>query len=194
VRLKIIKEEYGDKVILEPRVFMLRPEPDPTVVFNDYRRTGWERCNAQPESGDYRMWEGGGDYPNCSMPSAQAGLAARAQGAEAWDAFHMNLLSAMFTESRDISQLDVQCDVAEKSGLDVPLFRDEVASGLHHDQAIKEYTEAINKGVTGIPSVMVNDEAMLVGAVERENYRFVINQILENGELPRQAAPGLPQV
>lgn len=190
----MIKEEYGDKVILEPRVFMLRPEPDPTAVFNDYRRTNWERCNAQPESGDYRMWEGGGDYPICSMPSAQAGLAARAQGPEAWDAFHMNLLAALFTESRDISQLDVLCDVAEKSGLDVALFRDEVASELHKEQAIKEYTEAINKGVTGIPTVVVNDEAMLVGAVERENYRFVINHILENGELPRQAAPGLPQI
>lgn len=190
----MIKEEYGDKVILEPRVFMLRPEPDPTAVFNDYRRSNWERCNAQPESGDYRMWEGGSDYPICSMPSAQAGLAARAQGPEAWDAFHMNLLAALFTESRDISQLDVLCDVAEKSGLDVDLFREEVAGELHHDQAIKEYTEAINKGVTGIPSVVVNDEAMLVGAVERENYRFVINHILENGELPRQAAPGLPQI
>ena len=190
----MIKEEYGEKVEIEPRVFMLRPEPDPTAVFNDYRRGNWERCNDQPESGEYNMWEGGGDYPICSMPSAQAGLAARAQGPEKWDAFHMNLLAALFTDSRDITTLDVLCDVAEKSGLDVDLFREEVASELHHDNAIKEYTEAINRGITGIPTVVVNGEAMLVGAVPRENYRFVINHILENGELPKQATPGLPQL
>jgi len=190
----MIKEEYGEKVEIEPRVFMLRPEPDPTAVFNDYRRGNWERCNDQPESGEYNMWEGGGDYPICSMPSAQAGLAARAQGLEKWDAFHMNLLAALFTDSRDISTLDVLCDVAGKSGLDVDLFREEVASELHHDKAIKEYTEAINRGITGIPTVVVNGEAMLVGAVPRENYRFVINHILENGELPKQATPGLPQL
>jgi len=190
----MVKEEYGDKVEVEPRVFMLRPEPDPTAVFNDYRRSNWERCNEQPESGDYNMWKGGGEYPICSMPSAQAGLAARAQGPRKWDAFHMGLLAALFTDSRDISALDVLCDVAEKSGLDVDMFREEVASETHRDQAIKEYTEASNKGITGIPSVAVNDAAMLVGAVPRESYRFAINQILENGELPKQAPQGLPQI
>jgi len=194
VRLKNIKNDYGEKIEIEPRVFMLRPEPDPTAVFNDYRRSNWERCNAQSESGDYRMWEGGGDYPICSMTPAQAGIAARAQGPELWDAFHMNLLAAMFTESRDISQIEVLCDVAEKSGLDAGLFRDEVASELHKDQAIREYSEATNRGITGIPSVVVNDEAVIVGAVPGENYRHVIDHILEHGDLPRQPASGLPQI
>ena len=189
----MIEEEYGDKVVFEPRVFMLRPEPDPKAVFNDYRRSNWERCNAQPESGDYRMWKNGGDYPICSMPMAQAGLAARAQEPELWDAFHMSLLAALFTHNRDISQMEVLADVAEKSGLDVDLFRDEVASEFHRDQAVREYTDAINRGVTGIPTVVVNDEAMLVAAVPRENYRFVINHVLENGELPKQTSQGLPQ-
>jgi predicted DsbA family dithiol-disulfide isomerase len=194
VRLKNIKNDYGDKIEIEPRVFMLRPEPDPTAVFNDYRRSNWERCNAQPEAGEYRMWEGGGDYPICSMTSAQAGLAARAQGPELWDAFHMNLLAALFTESRDISQIEVLYDVAEKSGLDVGIFRDAVASELYKEQAIGEYTEAINRGITGIPSVVVNDEAVIVGAVPSENYRHMIDHILEHGDLPRESASGLLQI
>ena len=190
----MIKEEYGDKVVLEPRVFMLRPEPDPSAVFNDYRRQHWTNANSHPESGDFNLWETEEEFPNCSMPSAQAGLAARAQGPEAWDAFHWNLLAAMFTHNRNISNMDVLCGVAEKSGLDVALFRDEVASGTHKQQAMKEYTEAINRGVTGIPSVVVNDEVLLVGAVPRDHYKEVIDHVLEHGEVPRQASPGLPQL
>ncbi len=194
MRLKKIEEEYGDQVVLEPRVFMLRPEPDPSAVFNDYRRQHWTNANSHPESGDFRMWESGEEFPTCSMPSAQAGLAARAQGPGEWDTFQWNLLAAMFTENRNISELSVLCDVAEQSGLDADLFRDEVASGIHLQQATKEYTEAINRGVTGIPTVVVNDEISLVGAVPREQYKFVIDHVLEHGQVPRQASPGLPQL
>ena len=121
-------------------------------------------------------------------------IAARAQGPEAWDAFHWNLLTAMFTDNRNISEISVLCDVADKSGLDEALFRDELASGIHKQQAMKEYIEATNRGVTGIPSVVVNDEVLLVGAVPRDQYKYVIDHVLEHGEVPRQASPGLPQL
>lgn len=192
MRLKKVKEEYGEKVEIEPRVFMLRPEPDPTAVFNDYRRTHWGNATSQPESGDFNLWETDEEFPNCSMPSAQAGIAARAQGSEAWEAFHWNLLVAMFTENRNISEMSVLSDVAGKSGLDVDRFRDEVASGLHQPQAMKEYTEAINRGVTGIPSVVVNDEILVVGAVPRSHYNYVVDYVLEHGEVPKEPASGLP--
>lgn len=193
MRLKKIKEEYGEKVDVQYRVFMLRPEPDPTAVFNDYRKNHWTNANSQPDSGRFVMWEANGEeFPNCSMPSAEAGLAARLQGREAWEAFHDNLLAAFFTENRNISDKKVVFEVAEKSGLDMDRFRDDVESGGLRQKAIKEHMEATNIGITGIPSVVVNEKAVLVGAVPTEQYRYVIDSILETGELPGRAPGGLP--
>ncbi len=194
MRLKKIKEEYGDKVDIQYRVFMLRPEPDPSAVFNDYRRTHWRNAGSQPESGEFNGWETDEEFPNCSLPSAEAGLAARSQGPEAWGRFHENLLKAFFTENRNITQTSVLVDVAEKSGLDVPLFRDELESGLHRREAMEEYLEATQMGITGIPSVVVNEKAVLVGAVPSEQYRSVIDNILETGELPGQKPGELPVI
>ncbi len=184
MRLKKVKEEYGEKVDIQYRVFMLRPEPDPTAVFNDYRKTHWTNANSQPDSGNFTLWESEEEFPDCSMPSAEAGLAARFQGAKEWETFHDNLLAAFFTENRNISDKAVVYDVAEQSGLDMDRFRDAMGSGDLRQKAMKEYVEATNLGITGIPSVVVNDKALLVGAVPTEQYRYVIDTILETGELP----------
>ena len=193
MRLKKIKQEYGDKVGIQYRVFMLRPEPDPSAVFNDYRRTHWTNANSQPDSGEFTMWEvGEEEFPNCSMPSAEAGLAARFQGPEEWETLHDNLLAAFFTENRNISDRSVVHNVAEKSGLDMDRFRNAVESGDLRRKALREYAEAANLGITGIPSVVVNDEAVLVGAVPIEQYRSVIDSILETGEMPGRAFSELP--
>lgn len=192
MRLKKIKAEYGDKVNIQYRVFLLRPVPDPSAVFNDYRRTHWGNAKAQPESGEFRLWESGEKFPDCSMPSAEAGLAARAQEAEAWERFHMNLLTAFFSENRNITDPAVLCEVAEKSDLDVARFRDNLESGVYRRQALEEYHEACSLGITGIPSVVVNDKVVLMGAVPRDHYKVVINSILETGDLPGRAPGDLP--
>ncbi|MBI2132685.1 MAG: DsbA family protein [Candidatus Tectomicrobia bacterium] len=192
MRLKKIKEEYGDKVDIQYRVFMLRPEPDPSAVFNEHRRAGWTRAGAGPDSGDFHPWEGKEKFPDCSLPSAEAGIAVRDQGPEAWERFHMNMLRAFFTENRDVSDKAVILDVAGKSGVDVPIVRDALESGTYRQQAHAEYTQAIQQGITGIPSVVVNEEAVLVGAVPIEQYRYVIDSILKSGELPGRAPGELP--
>ena len=192
MRLKKIKAEYGDKVDVQYRVFMLRPEPDPSAVFNDYRRNHWTNANSQPDSGDFTMWESEEEFPNCSMPSAEAGLAARFQGPEEWEKFHDNLLAAFFMENRNISDKKTVDDVAEESGLDMDRYRDALESGGLREKAVKEYMEATNLGITGIPSVVVNDHAVMVGAVPAEQYRYVIDSILETGELPGRPSGELP--
>ena len=192
MRLKKIKAEYGDKVDVQYRVFMLRPEPDPSAVFNDYRKNHWTNANSQPDSGDFTMWESEEEFPNCSMPSAEAGLAARFQGPEEWQRFHDNLLAAFFTENRNISDKKTVDDVAEESGLDMDRYRDALESGGLREKAVKEYMEATNLGITGIPSVVVNDHAVMVGAVPAEQYRYVIDSILKTGELPGRPSGELP--
>ena len=195
MRLNKIQDEYGDKVDIGYRSFLLRPEPDPDCVFNDYRRAHWINANDQPESGDFRMWESDEKFPVCSIVSAEAGLAARDQGKAFWDRFHLNLLTAFFTENRNISDAAVLMGVAEESGLDVDSFRDDLESGVNRRRVVEEYVEAVNRyGISGIPSVVVNEEAVMVGAVPSEHYRHVIDNILETGVLPKKFSGDLPTV
>jgi predicted DsbA family dithiol-disulfide isomerase len=60
---------------------------------------------------------------------------------------------------------------------------------------VEEYVEAVNRyGISGIPSVVVNEEAVMVGAVPSEHYRHVIDNILETGVLPKKFSGDLPTV
>ncbi|MFQ5896327.1 MAG: DsbA family protein, partial [Nitrospinota bacterium] len=152
-----MKEHYGDRVRVEHRSFLLRPEPDPGRTFNDYRRRHWALAGAQPEAGEFRLWESGEEFPKCSLPSAEAGKCAQAQGEEAWDRYHMALLRAHFWENRNIDEPSVLVEVAERVGLDAERFREDLASGRPREQALREHWEAVARyGITGIPTVVVN--------------------------------------
>lgn len=180
-----MKAHYGDKVKVEYRAFLLRPEPDPERVFNDYRRQGWTFAGSHPEAGEFRLWESGEEFPQCSLPSAEAGKCAQAQGEEAWDRYHLALLRAHFYENRNVEDPEVLAEVAGRAGLDAARFREDLASGRYREQALQEHWEAVTRyGVTGIPTVVVNDEEVLVGAVPREEYHRVIDSYLETGGPP----------
>ncbi len=179
-----LKKEYGDKLDVQYRVFMLRPQPDPTAVFNEYRVTGWTNATSQEESADFRLWDSDETFPNCSMPSAKAGIAARIQGTDIWNIFHMNLLQAFFSESRNISDEKVVHEIAEKSGLDMDRYHDDMQGDGLQEKANREFQDATNKGITGIPSVVANDRMLIVGAVPSGHYRQVIDTYLETGSLP----------
>ncbi|MBI3079495.1 MAG: DsbA family protein [Deltaproteobacteria bacterium] len=178
VRLRDIKEEFGDQVALEYRSFMLRPEPDPTVTFNDYRRTNWQRATREEPRTQFRLWESEESYPKCSVPALEAAACARLQGEEAFERFHFLVFRTLFTDNRDISDAKVLREVAEKGALDMPRFVQDFESHRLQGQVIEEYHEAVQRfGVTAIPTVLVNGKK-LVGAVPAEEYRKAILRTL----------------
>ena len=63
-----------------------------------------------------------------------------------------------FVESRSLAELDTVLDAAREAGLDP----DEVATGIQRDdvkERLKTNTaEALERGVTGIPTVAIGDE------------------------------------
>lgn len=178
-----MKEKYGDRIAVRHRSFLLRTEPDPTVVFNDYRRQHWLRANEQGEGGEFRPWQSQEPFPNHSLPSSEAAQCAALQGEESFRRYHFALLKAIFEESRNISDPQVLIRIAEEQGLDAPRFQEDLLSGSQKDKVLREFWEGVeNFGVQAIPTVIIGRERALVGAVSRTEYERLIDRLLGTQE------------
>lgn len=177
MRLEKIAAEYGDAVEVVWKSFMLRPSPHPRSLeeHREYTRN-WLRPAEQPESGRFTVWATENPPPTHSVPALVAGKAAATFGGEAFHKFHLEVMRAYFDENRTISDPDVLTDVAERAGIPAGEFRERLESGRRtfEDEVFAEHSEAISLGVTGIPSVVVDDALLIPGAVSADVYRGVI--------------------
>jgi predicted DsbA family dithiol-disulfide isomerase len=88
-------------------------------------------------------------------------------------------MRAYFTENRTISELSVILDVAESVGLD----RDTLAATIASQQEIldaevvADHRAALAQGIAAVPTVVVNDEYMLQGAMALDQYRKVVARL-----------------
>ena len=179
MRLEKIEAEYPDTVEVVWKSFMLRPAPQPRSLeqHREYTRS-WLNPASQPESGEFTVWATENPPPTHSVPALVAGKAAATFGDAAFHRFHLEVMRAYFAENRTISDLDVLVEVATSAELSSDEFRARLESDwqLFEDQVFAEHTEAVSLGVTGVPSVVVDDALLIPGAVEADVYRRVIKQ------------------
>ena len=84
------------------------------------------------------------------------------------------LFEAFFTRSEDVSDPDVLAAVAAGVGLDAGQART-VLDGGEYAGAVREEEELwISRGITGVPAMVFNGEALVTGAQGVENYKRVI--------------------
>ncbi len=176
----MIREEFGPAVEVHPRSFLLRPEADPNATFTSYRDMHWRNAQSQEEAGPFEIPEVGMPFPSGSFPGQIAAKAALRQGRELFERFHAALFKAMFVEHRHITESAVLAQIASEVGVDIEKFRADVQSEQCRQEVIDDYSEAVNRyGITGIPTVVVDEKEVIVGAVPREVYREVIKRRLE---------------
>lgn len=127
-------------------------------AFGDNLEITWksfclEQVNSK-EGSEWKIWDQPEDYPSRGLLALRAGEAARKQGNEAFERFHMALLHARHGEvRRDISDIDVLVDVATSSGLDVEKFKEDLADRELLKNIARDHTEgAEEKGVFGTPT------------------------------------------
>lgn len=182
MRLEKIETEYADTVEVVWKSFMLRPTPQPRSLeqHREYTRS-WLNPASQPESGEFSVWATENSPPTHSVPALVAGKAAATFGHEAFHRFHREVMRAYFAENRTISDLEVLADVAGTATIPSGEFRERLENDWQtfEDQVFAEHTEAVSLGVTGIPSVVVDDALLIPGAVEADVYRRVIRNRLE---------------
>lgn len=182
MRLEKIAAEYPETVEVVWKSFMLRPTPQPRSIeqHREYTRS-WLNPASQPESGEFTVWATENSPPTHSVPALVAGKASATFGDEAFHRFHLEAMRVYFAENRTISDLDVLTDVAATAEIPPDEFRERLENDwpLFEDQVFAEHTEAVSLGVTGIPSVVVDDALLIPGAVEADVYRRVIRDRME---------------
>ena len=100
------------------------------------------------------------------------------RGWRAQTALKMALFTAYFQDRRDVSDIDVLCDIAETQGMD----RD-VALAWINDAALTtsmraEMAHWIDQNITGVPAIIFDQKYMVPGAQSAETFADVINKVL----------------
>ena len=97
---------------------------------------------------------------------------------------HERLLDAYFSENLTISDWNVLTDIVSSIGVDPNQFR-LVVNESREDFAkdvVDEHNEAINQGITAVPTVLINEVLPVPGAQETETYINWIERIIERSK------------
>ena len=96
-----------------------------------------------------------------------------------YEEFHHNVFKAYFSENRDIGDMAVLLDVAQKSGLNSEKLKLVLDEKRYADR-VKEGSEtARTDGVTAIPAFFIEGGETITGAVSEERFREVLKSVAE---------------
>ena len=181
VRLERLETEFGDQVELEWRPYLLRPRPGSSrdlEKFRAYTRS-WTRPAAEPESGEFRVWEGETPPPTHSLPPHCVAKAAAEISSQAFRDIHARLLQAYFAHNRDISAEATLREVWSEAGLEAAAFERSLDPELAR-RVVRQFGEAQEHGVTGVPAIRLEgNDAVVVGAHPYELYQRWVTRTLE---------------
>ncbi len=179
--MRMLKEEFGDRLELDWRSFLLRPRPEPGRSLEKFRAytKSWQRVAAEPDSGSFRVWASDEGPPSHSIPPHLVAKAAALLGPDAFERVHDRLLSAYFRENRDISQPATLQAVWKEAALPAEEFaRSEEPELLR--RVLDEHNQAIECGASGVPAFrMQGIDAVITGAHPIELFRRWISRTLE---------------
>jgi hypothetical protein len=145
VWLESAKEEAGEELDINWRGFLL------------------EQTNNKQEPG-WKVWEQADDYEYRGLWALRAGEAAKKQGKEAFQKFHIALLRARHEDRVNIGDKEVLMQVAGSVGLDLEKLRTDMEDTAVKDQVVADHLEAVETyGVFGTPTfVFPNGAAAFV--------------------------------
>jgi len=178
VRLREVQQDYGDRVRLHWRTFPLIPgeQPDRRVTLKT--REGRQRVAAEEPRAAFVPPEIDTPLPSSSVPALTAAKCAELQGEAAFERFHERLFTAHFRDNLDISRADVLRRLIRETALDPVRFEADYA-GEAYEAVLRDCAEgAAWFGVSGLPTVVLDEKLSLVGAVPTDRYRLLIDWIL----------------
>ena len=96
------------------------------------------------------------------------------------------LFELFFIEGEDIGQHSVLIDVAREADMDADLVAEMIATDADKDQVEKEIALAQQLGVQGVPTFVVANKYMLVGAQQAETLADALVQISQTPEFDEE--------
>ncbi|MFQ5840684.1 MAG: DsbA family protein, partial [Candidatus Methylomirabilales bacterium] len=154
----------------------LRPEPAPLLdPRGEYLTRVWSQAV-------YPMAEARGmtlQLPPVqprSRKALEAAEFAREQGK--FDEFHLACFRAFFEEGRDIGDPEVLLALGEEVGLARDALQQALATDQYTPKVLADQAEAARLGITGVPTYIVGERHVVVGAQPYEVLREVTDRAL----------------
>ncbi|HEX5097268.1 MAG TPA: DsbA family protein [Acidimicrobiia bacterium] len=177
VRIRRVEAEAGDALRVEWRSFMLRPQPEARSLekFRRYARS-WARPAAAEPDAAFNLWSSDAAPPSHSLPPLVATKVAASFGDDAFAKYHHALFRAYFVDNRTVSDSSVLREVAAGVGLDGAEFatRFERDNGEYAAAVVADHRAALAEGIAAVPSLMVDHEHVLTGALATDAYRRIV--------------------
>jgi predicted DsbA family dithiol-disulfide isomerase len=178
--LRRVEEEFGDRVHLEWRSFLLRPYPDPGRTLEKFRAytQSWLRPAGEADAPTFTPWASDAGPPSHSVPPHVVAKAAATLGDDAFRAMHERLLRAYFAESRDVTHAETLLELWRDVGLPDGAFTRAGDAAIVR-AVVEQHNEAVRLEVTGVPAVlMVGSDVPVLGALPYETYRRWVERAL----------------
>ncbi len=175
MRLRQLNEQYPGRITLAYRAFLLRPE-DKTRHFTEYHLQH-RRAARQLTGLPFGLPAVGDPYPRSSFPALEAAKWVERRHPHQFEAFDLSLFEAFFAETRDISSPEVLADLAERLDLSGAALTEALRGGEFREAVWSDHQEAMEAGITGIPTVLMGGYA-ISGAVPFEEYARAAERLL----------------
>jgi predicted DsbA family dithiol-disulfide isomerase len=177
VRLRQLQRELGVPVELVHRAFILRGE-EQERTFTEYHLR--HRSAARELTGlAFDLPQVGDRYPRSSFPALEAAEWVKQQHPDRFAAFDLALYEAFFQDTRDISDPSVLGSLVEELSLDRTALEQALRTGQFRGAILREYDEALQRGITSIPTVLIGSTS-ISGAVPYEEYRQAVHRVLSS--------------
>jgi len=182
VRLDELAERMGPAIAIETKSFLLRPQTSEREreKFVQYTQSWLRPAEMEPRA-KFNVWSSGSPAPSGSIPAQVAAKAMAAWRPELTHDYDRALLAAYFTDNRTISDFDVLADVAAECDADRDEFKSFMGANEQRltQQVIDEHNQAIEQGVTAVPTVVIDGVLPVQGAQEVDLYEHWIRKIID---------------
>lgn len=183
MRVDELKRRMGDTIDVQWKSFLLRTEPKTSSLEKFTRYTeSWARpAEMEPDAKFTTPWASGATPPSSSFPAQMAWKASAAFGDEAQQRYHHALLDAYFVQNRNISDGPVLAEIAHECDIDkdefVALFTEQHDS--LRDIVAQEHNDAIGRGITAVPTVVLGEAFPVPGAQDVETYERLVERMID---------------
>ncbi|QSQ21003.1 DsbA family protein [Pyxidicoccus parkwayensis] len=192
-RLDVLRQEFGEALRWSVRPYPLRLQ-DALPTEREKRGLVEEVQRAQREADPAArllstdLWLGG-DPPRTSVPALAALEAARLQGPQARAFLAKSMQRAALEQGINVSRTDVVFELASRVGLAMNEFSAAFRSEETQRLILDEHRDAANRGVRGVPTLVIGGRWMLCGLREISEYREHILACLGKSAVPRSGSP-----
>jgi predicted DsbA family dithiol-disulfide isomerase len=188
-RLAVLKAELGDTVRWKVRPFPLRTQdsvPSPRELSSWAKDIEDARKEVEGQSLSPELWTAP-DPPRNSIPALAALEAARLQSHAGRNALARALQRAALEQGLNVTRSDVLFEMAASVGLDMNRFVAAYQSQETRRLITEEHRMATERGVKGVPTLVIGGKWMICGLREVSEYRQHVLACLEKVERKRYA-------